>query len=407
MINTEFYRGGAAKIARTLYYELNKKEFINCYFTYGRGKQVEDRKTIKFAYLPEVYLQGLLNRCFGLQGYGSWFSTKKLEKYITKEKFDLIHLHNIHGYYLNLNFIEFLKKLEIPTVWTFHDGWPLTGRCSYFFNCEKWKTGCGYCPDLKSYPKTFLDTCNFMWRKKKEIFLTGRNPIIVCPSKWMGDKVKESYLKNFEVKVIPNAIDTDIFKPKNKRIVRKKHGIPDDKKVILYVASDLKDERKGAKYFFGSLKYINTKDWIVITLGKGINNFILIDAKAVIKQIGYFQNEKDISEIYNIADIFCISSLDDNFPTTVLEAMACGIPVVGFKVGGIPEQVTEDCGILVETKNIKSLGKALEELLNNDDLRNKLSENCRKRILENYTIDKFVNNYIDTYNKALGRSINK
>lgn len=407
MMNTEFNRGGAAQIARNLFHSLNQKNGFECYFAYGRGEKVDDERTIKFAYLPEVYLQGLLTRCFGLQGYGSWFSTKKLEKYITKEKFDLIHLHNIHGYYLNLNFIEFLGRLDIPVVWTLHDGWSMTGRCAYLFDCEKWKIGCKKCTDLSRYPKTFIDSSSFMWKKKKEYFNLRWNLIVVCPSQWLADRVKESYLNKYEFKVIPNAIDTENFKPKNKDFIRKKLKVLSNRKVILFAAANLKDKLKGVKYFFDSLKYIKTSNYLVLTIGKKINLPEGIKAGVDIRQLGYVHDKKFLSEIYNAADIFCITSIDEVFGLTVTEAMACGIPVVGFKVGGIPEQVTEDCGILVETKNIKSLGKALEELLNNDDLRNKLSENCRKRILENYTIDKFVNNYIDTYNKALGRSINK
>lgn len=403
IINTEFLRGGAAKIARTLYHGLNKEEKIECYFAYGRGEKIKDKKTMKFSYSPEVYLQGLLNRILGLQGYGSFFSTKNLERFIAEHKFDSIHLHNIHGYYLDLSFIEFLKIIKTPVVWTLHDMWPITGRCAYPFICKKWINGCEYCEVLKAYPKTYIDTTNFMWKKKKNTFSTGWNPLIVPPSRWLAERVQKSYLKEFQIMVIPNGIDTDIFKPKNKRVVREKYCIPNDKKIVLYAAADLKDKRKGVEYFLDSLKYINTKDCMVLTLGKETTDRRLQDTGIEIKQMGFFQSENKISDIYNIADVYCITSLDDNFPTTVLEAMACGIPVVGFRVGGIPEQVTDDCGIMVEPKDTKSLGRALNELLKNDELRNELGKNCRQRVLENYTIDKFVDSYINIYNEVLRR----
>ena len=142
---------------------------------------------------------------------------------------------------------------------------------------------------------------------------------------------------------------------------------------------------------------------MVVTAGKVIDRDIIKDIDIEIKQMGYIRDKNNISDIYNLADIFCISSLDDNFPTTVLEAMACGIPVVGFHVGGIPEQVREDCGILVNPKDSEALGRALEKLLNDDELRKKFSENCRKRVLQNYTIEKFTDNYIKVYNNALRR----
>ena len=401
MINTEFNRGGAAQIARTLFQSLNRKSVFECHFAYGRGEKVDDERTIKFAYLPEVYFQGLLTRCLGLQGYGSWFSTRHLEKFIIKEKFNLIHLHNIHGYYLNLNFINFLKKINVPVVWTLHDGWPITGRCAYWFECDKWKTGCKKCPDLVGYPKTYMNSSGFMWEKKREYFSLEWTPVIVCPSQWLADRVKESYLKEYQVKVIPNAVDIEIFKPKNKNTIHKELKISSKKKVILFVAVDLKDKRKGVKYFFESLKYVKAKNWMVVTVGKVINDDKIKNVDIEIKQMGYTKDKNNISDIYNLADIFCISSLDDNFPTTVLEAMACGIPVAGFKVGGIPEQVTEDCGILVNSKDTEALGRALEKLLNDDELRKKFSENCKKRVLENYTIDKFTDNYIRLYDKIL------
>ena len=407
MINTEFNRGGAAKIARTLYQALNKKDDITCYFAYGRGKVPKENKIYKFSFLPEIYLQGFLTRSIGLEGYGNWISTERLEKYINKENFNLIHLHNIHGYYLNLDFIKFLRRLDIPVVWTLHDGWPMTGRCAYWFDCEKWKTGCKKCSDLNRYPKTFNDSSAFMWKKKKEYFNSGWNPIIVCPSQWLADRVEESYLSKYQIKVIPNAIDIEIFKPKDKDFIRKKYGVSIKKRVILSIAADLQDERKGVKYFLKSLKHIKLENLMIITLGKKLNFGSNIEINNIeIKQLGYIKDRNKISEVYNIADIFCISSLDDNFPTTVLEALACSVPIVGFRVGGIPEQVSEDCGILVNPKDTEALGRALEKLLNDDELRKKFSENCRKRVLQNYTIEKFTDNYIKVYNNAL-RGTNK
>lgn len=400
MINTEFNRGGAAQIAQTLYHILNKNNNIVCYFAYGRGGKANYANTYKFAYQSEVYFQALLTRISGLQGYGSWFSTKRLEKFIIKEKFDLIHLHNLHGYYLNLSFINFLGKLEIPIIWTLHDGWPMTGRCSYLFNCEGWKTGCKKCPDLNRYPKTFNDSSALMWEKKRDYFSLAWNPVIVCPSQWLADRVKESYLKKYDVVVIPNAVDTEIFKSKNKDVIRKKYGIPLEKKIILFVAANLKDERKGVKYFLKSLKHVKLENLMIITVGWEIefNRFIESGNYKII-QLGYIQDKEEISDIYNIADVFCTSSLDDNFPTTVLEALACGVPVVGFSVGGIPEQVTEDCGIMVKPKDSKSLGEAINKLLNDDEMRKRFGLNCRKRVLQNYTVEKFRDKYIEIYKK--------
>ncbi len=401
IVNTEYMRGGAAQIARILHNDINNIAGFQSYFAYGRGKEVTDQKVFKFAFPFEIYLHAFITRLTGLQGYGTYLSTKKLERFILKEKFNLIHLHNIHGYYLDLSLVKFLGKINIPIVWTLHDGWPLTGRCAYTFKCDRWKTGCGNCPNLSLYPKTYFDTSAFMWNKKKEIFTSGWNPVIVSPSQWLANKVKGSYLKKFRVKIIPNGIDTNFFKPKDKKEIRRKLKVPIDKKVILFVAADLKDERKGVKYLVKALNYIKADNWILLTVGKKINFNVDVKVPNTIIQFGYIADETLLSDIYNVADVFCISSLDDNFPNTVLESMSSGVPVVGFKVGGIPEQVTEDCGILVEPKDAKSLGKALEKVINDREIRGKFSQNSRKRALEKFSIDKFVGNYIALYNNLI------
>ncbi|MCD6232358.1 glycosyltransferase [Candidatus Aerophobetes bacterium] len=400
MINTVFFRGGAAQVARMLYNALNKTSEFTSYFAYGRGTKVTDKRTFKFASQLEVYLHTFLTRTTGLQGYGSYLSTRNLEKFILEKKIDLIHLHNLHGYYLNLSFIKFLGRLNIPIIWTLHDGWPITGRCTYLSGCDRWRKGCGNCPNLSWYPKTYFDSSAFMWKKKKEYFTFLKwNPIIVCPSQWLANKVKKSYLNKFRIKVIPNGVDVKIFKPKDKIKIREKLKIDPCKKVILFVATDLKNKRKGVKYFFESLNYIRTDNLVVITIGEKIN----LSQKIVVnlKQLGYIHDKNLLSDIYNIADVFCITSLDENFPTTVLESMACGTPVVGFKVGGIPEQVKENCGILVTSKDTEALGKALETLISNDQMQKEFGANCQKRVLENYTIDKFLDKYIKLYRELL------
>jgi len=154
--------------------------------------------------------------------------------------------------------------------------------------------------------------------------------------------------------------------------------------------------------FFEALKYINIKNYMVITVGKKINLNGKIRINFNIKQLGYINDKNTLSEIYNLVDIFCICSLDDNFPTTVLESLACGIPIAGFRVGGVGEQITEDCGILVNPRDAKALANTMEGLLNNDELRKNFSENCRSRALQNYSIKEFRDNY-----KKLYRSIQR
>jgi len=400
-VNTAFSKGGAAQVARMLHNGLNKTFEFSSYFAYGRGAGPADKKAFRFAYQLEICLHTFLTRTTGLQGYGSYLSTRRLEKFILKEKFDLIHLHNLHGYYLNLSFVRFLGKLNIPIVWTLHDGWAITGRCAYFFECNHWKKGCGNCTHLTWYPKTYFDSSALMWKKKKEYFTSEWNPVIVCPSQWLADKVKESYLNRFKIEVIPNGVDTEVFKPKDKIEIRKKLRISSDKKVILFVAANLKDERKGVEFFLKALSHIKADNWIVLMIGKKINFNQEARIAGNIKQLDYVSDKNLISDIYNAADVFCITSLDEVFGLTVTESMACAIPVVGFKIGGIPEQVTDNCGILVSPKNIQNLAEAMEALLKDDEKRRAFGINCRKRVLENYSIEKFTERYINLYKNLL------
>jgi len=402
MINTAFSRGGAAKIVEALHNGLNRTSEFWSYFGYGSGPKMKNERTFRFASQLEVYFHAFLTRMTGLQGYGSYLSTKQIEKFILQEKPDLIHLHNLHGYYLNLSFIKFLGRLNIPIIWTLHDGWPITGRCGYIFQCSRWKRGCGNCPNLSWYPKTYFDSSAFMWKKKKDYFTSKWNPVIVCPSQWLAEKIKGSYLNKFRIEVIPNGVDTEIFKPKNKIKIREKLGIEPDQRVILIVATNLKEERKGAKYFFEALQFIKFKKCITVVIGSKVNNK-MIKIPIKLKQLGYMSEQSAISDVYNAADVFCISSLEDNFPSTVLESMACGIPVVGFKVGGIPEQVTNSCGILVEPKDSRALAEALEKVITDEKTHREFFSNCRKRALDNYSINKFQDRYIKLYKSLLNK----
>lgn len=405
IINTSYSEGGAAKIARELFQRLNNSSAYQTYFAYGRGKKGNGSVLFKFGNIFEFYFHAFLMRLLGIEGKGSYFSTKELINFIKREKFDLIHLHNLHGYYLNFfQLIEFLKNSKIPVVWTLHDEWSITGRCAHPSGCNRWRMGCGRCPDLSLYPKTFFfDFSGWMWGRKKNIFSNRWNPIIVCPSQWLASRIRESYLNKYLIGVVPNGVDANIFRPKNTIEIRRKLGISLNKKVILFIAADLKSKEKGIKYFFDALKYLRANNSIVITVGKQIGIKEHFKSGIPVKQLGYISDSNLIADVYNAADIFCITSLEDTFPTTVLESMACGVPVVGFRAGGVPEQVSGNCGILVESKDVKELAAAINELLNDNEKRNTFSRNCRKRVLENYSIEKFKDRYISLYKKVLNR----
>jgi glycosyltransferase involved in cell wall biosynthesis len=398
-LNTTYKKGGASQIARIIFEEINKKPDYNSFFAYSRKKTLMS-KAYNFAYKPEIYLHGLITRITGYEGIGSYFSTKKLIKYIESNNINLIHLHNIHGYYLNLSFINYLKKNNYPVVWTFHDPWPITGSCAYISECKRWKIGCGNCPHLEYYPKNYIDQSRNMWKKKKKLFSTGWSPLIISPSKWLANEIEKSFLKNHKIKVINNGININTFKPRDNSIIRKKINIPLNKKIILFVAADLGDKRKGAKYFFEALSYFKKENYMVVTIGKKYKEqFNDIDIE--IKQLGYIYERNKLSEIYSMADLFCITSLDDNFPTTVLESLSSGTPVVGFDVGGIPEQISGNCGMVVDSRNSKELSKKIKLILENEKLNKKMSNNAREKAINKYSVDRMLDQYIKVYDNLL------
>lgn len=400
-VNTEAYRGGAAKIASTINEALNVTKSTKSTLLYGRGLSYKNSEYYKFALVTEIFVQVFISRFTGLEGVGSYISTKRLTKYIRSQDIDLVHLHNLHGYYLNFKMlIDYLKDFEIPVVWTLHDCWPFTGSCAYFMDCSKYKTGCGSCPYKTNYPKNYVDSSEKIWSTKKALFGSGWQPVLVTPSKWLKEKVKGSFLNIHRVEVIPNGIDTEIFRPVEKEKARALIGLPQHKKVLLYVAMDVKDERKGVKYFLEAIhKLSSLKDVIVITVGKEYG--YRFDNSIDFREYGYIKNKEELSHMYSAADVFCITALDDNFPTTVLEAMACGTPVVGFDVGGISEQVTPDCGIVVTPKDSDRLAEAVTDLLINEGKRALLGKNCRQRVEANYSKKLMLDRYINLYRELL------
>jgi len=202
IVNTVYKRGGGSGIAQTLHRELNRLDGWESLFAYGRGAKAREPGTIRFALQPEVYLHVALTRLTGLQGYGTWLSTKRLIRLIREWKPDVIHFHNIHDYYLNLGIAKAVDRIGIPVVWTLHDAWSLSGRCGYFLDCGRWKTGCGRCPYPSEYPKTYFDSSAWMWPRKRKLLGEVWKPVIVTPSKWLAALVTEACNGRCDVKVI-------------------------------------------------------------------------------------------------------------------------------------------------------------------------------------------------------------
>lgn len=388
-INTRYIGGGgAAYIANTLHQEINKIDGYSSTFLYGRGIDGDD-KSKRIIYPKMDYISALSYRLFAKEINFN----KDIEEEI--KECDIVHLHNIHGYYIDyVKLFKLLKKYNKKVIWTLHDMWPITGRCGYSFGCEKWKEKCGKCINRKVYPISLIDRSKKELEKKRKIIgsIDKDNMTIVTPSKWLANMCKESYLNKFNIIDIPNGIDhTEVELSKGK--LREKYNLSIEDKVILFVAADTKDERKGIKYILDIIP--NCNDYTFISIGKKIEN---VDFDNFL-QLGYISERTKINEIYSMADIFVIPSLDDNFPTTVLEAFANYTPVVGFNIGGIPEQIDNSVGKIVDNITSHDLQESIVYILKNEEVLNKYSINSRNKFLNEYTLKLFVKRYINEYIK--------
>lgn len=296
----------------------------------------------------------MLGRFTGYQGCYSHVTTKRFLKTVEELHPDTIHLHNIHGWFLNFPMLfDYIKQNRIRVIWTLHDCWAFTGRCPYFkmAKCDKWKTGCGNCPYPKDrYPQAFVDKTAKMWLLKKKRFTGVENMMIVTPSRWLADLVGESFLKDYPVKVIHNGIDLSVFKPAESNF-RQKHNIGD--KYMLLGIADSWGVRKGLDVFVGLSKRLDPVKYQIVLVGT--NDSIDKQLPDNIISIHRTQNQKELAEIYTAADLFVNPTREENYPTVNMESIACGTPVLTFRTGGSPEILDETCGSVVDCDNIDAL----------------------------------------------------
>lgn len=302
-----------------------------------------------------------LARYTGFQDCFSIIATIRFLKHITKYKPDLIHLHNIHGNYINLPMLfHYIKKYNIPVIWTLHDCWSFTGQCPYFtmVKCSKWQTGCYECPQTNIYPSSYVDRTRTMWKLKKKWFEGVENLIIVTPSHWLANLVKKSYLKNYDVRVIHNGIDLKVFHPTFSDF-REKYNIGMLKKIVLGVAFDW-GEQKGLDIFIKLSQELDEEKYQIVLIGtdeiidKGLPRNII--------SIHRTHNQTQLAEIYTVADIFVNPTREENYPTVNMEAIACGTPVITFNTGGSPESVEENTGLVIPCDDFELLKLSIKKI---------------------------------------------
>ncbi|MBR7133390.1 MAG: glycosyltransferase [Clostridia bacterium] len=323
--------------------------------TSGGRKHKASKSNPKRIYIGGFFSEKLhlvLDRLTGYNGCFSCISTAVFLNRIKKLKPDIIHLHNLHNCYINLPMLfKFIKKHNIRVVWTLHDGWAFTGHCACFdmVGCQKWKSGCFKCPSYKQYPKSLVDRSQKMYQLKKKWFTEVKDLTIVTPSQWLADLAKQSFLKDYPVKVINNGIDLSVFKPTVSDFKEKNNC--EDKIILLGVAFGW-GERKGLDAFLTLAERLDDKYQIVLV---GTDEGIDERLPANIISIHRTQNQIQLAELYTAANLFINPTRDDNFPTVNMEALACGTPVLTFRTGGSPEMLDDTCGAVVEKDDIDAL----------------------------------------------------
>ncbi len=320
-------------------------------------KQVENAIVIGSLYGRKVSTE--LTKAFGRLEKGVPFATHRFLKRLDQIKPDLVHLHNLHGGYLHAGkLFAYLKKHQIPVVWTLHDCWAFTGHCPYFTmdRCEKWKTGCFDCNLYKQYPQSYVDNSKWAWKYKKEIFTGVENLTVVTPSHWLSALAKESFLCEYPVKVIHNGIDLSVFQPKESDF-REKHGLQ-GKKILLGVALGW-SKRKGIDVFCELSKRLDPSYQIVLVGTKEEQKKQLPENILCISRT---HDQAELAELYTAADLFVNPTREENYPTVNMEALACGTPVLTFRTGGSPESIDATCGSVVACDDIDAMEQEIRRI---------------------------------------------
>ena len=397
-VNCVYNTGSTGKIVADIHRELQDRSYESV-VCYGRGTKVDEPNVYKTC--GEIYskLNNLVTRFTGIMYGGCWFSTNKLISIIKKEKPDIVHLHCINGYFVNIyRLIRWLKDNQIKTVLTLHAEFMYTANCGHAFECEKWKTGCGHCPRRKKETKSlFLDGTARSWRKMQQAF-DGfeENCVVTSVSPWLMNRAKESpILRSFMHETVLNGLDADrVFYPRDGSEIRKKLGL-EGKPFVLHVTPAFsldKDHIKGG--------------WYVVELAKRMPEtaFVIVGNRTPIEgvpdnvyDIGRVEDQQELAKYYSAADVTLLTSKKETFSMVVAESLCCGTPVVGFKAGA-PEQIAlPEFSEFVECGEMTALTCAIEEWLETSVKAEEVG--CLGHLA--YNQNNMCSNYITVYENAL------
>lgn len=392
--------GSTGNIMHSIQETAQRNDFSTISFV-GRRTCYSDVPCIRFGNYISFWLHVILTTITDRHGFGSLLQTKKLVKELRKINPDIIHLHNLHGYYLHIpTLFKYLStEYKGRVFWTFHDLWPITGHCPHFVlaDCEKWKTHCYHCPNKKTYPISFfMDSSYNNFNDKKKYFSSVKNMEIIVPSKWMAAHVNNSFLKSKKCHIIPNGIDTSIFVPRNNECTYSKYGISDKKFVILGVAS-IWEYRKGLNDFISLAKFFksnNLNNYEIVLVGLTKSQIRQLPSNII--GIPRTENRKELAELYSRANVFLNPSWEESFSLVTVEAMACGTPVIVLSKSAVCELVSENVGIILDNNSTEDYFNSIEQLQLHP-----LDKDTIRQHAMRYDVSHMTNHIISLYNSII------
>lgn len=399
-INSSCGSGSTGKICAAISNLLDSYEIEN-YIFYSGFKKSTFRNGVLINTKADIRLHQGLSRLFGDQGWHSNCSTKKLVKTLKEIDPDVIHLHNLHGYYLNMDVLfDYLSKANKPVVWTLHDCWGFTGHCSYFTaaKCDRWKTHCRTCPQKRAYPYSlFFDRSSELFNRKSKLYRAVPSITVTTVSNWLAEQVKESaLLSGREVHVIQNGINTKVFMPTER--LSNINGIPIyDRKVVLGVANNW-GPRKGLRDFIELRKHLSD-DYLIVLVG--LSDTQKKELPRNIIGLGRTDHVQQLVELYSTADVYVNPSVEETFGLTTIEAMACGTPSVVYNSTASPELICGDTGRIVEPHDIEGLQRCIIEITGKGKAQ--YSRACMDHVRTNFSESIGYEKYIALYRKLAGK----
>lgn len=396
-INVDANNGSNGSIAKAIG-DVALNNGWQSYIAYGRLATASNSIQFKIGTNTDVKLHAIESRLFDNHGLASRRVTRKFIRKVREINPDIVHLHNIHGYFINYEILfKFLKEINVPVLWTLHDCWSFTGHCGHFVTagCDKWKTQCSHCPLRNEYPRSlFVDRSQKNFMLKRELFTSIDNLILVPVSYWLGGMLKQSFFKDKAIHVIQNGIDLDIFRPI--AINKSALGLDNSKKTIMGVAN-VWTNSKGLQEF---IQLSKNDSYQIVMIGVDENIKKLLPHNII--AINRTEDQKQLVQYYSVADVLVNPTYADTFPTINLEALACGTPVVTYRTGGSPEAIDENTGVVVTQGDFKALEEAIYNILSENIEKNEeRAKLCRNRAEQFFNKnDRFVE-YFELYKQIL------